>query len=115
MRERTTPLQKRCCIATAGILVSGLAASFFIYVSAEDDPINPLAEYEGSKRFAYELERIGGKSAVMANEFTNWFSGLWHGRQLACTVACLTVVVAVCYYVIASGGSSQHHDDTKSL
>src|SRR5262249_5704439 len=31
---------------------------------------------------------------VVATEITDWFNGLWHGKRLAFTVACLTVFIA---------------------
>ena len=114
MNENTSSQLKRCYFATAGILASGLIASLVIYLLAKDDPYNPFAEYEGSKKFAYELERIGGKSAVVANELNTWFAGLWHGRQLAFTVACITVIVAFGYYFVASGAKHQQQVGKKS-
>jgi len=109
---------KKCYVITGMILVSGLIASLTIYYSAEEEARNPFAEYEDSKRFAHDLERIGGKGALLANEFTNWFSGLWHGQQLGFTISCLTVLIAVVYYFIASGTTQvqqvdEHHIENK--
>ena len=104
---------RRCYLTTAGILFSGLAASITIYLSAEDEPYNLFAEYEGSKKFVYELERIGGKGAVVANEFNNWFTGMWHGRHLAFTVACIAVIIAIGYYFVASD-IKPHHQEGKN-
>jgi hypothetical protein len=113
MHEKNPSPLRRCYLTTVSILLSGLIVSLVIYLLAEDDTYNPIAEYEGSKKFAYELERIGGKSAVVANEFNNWFAGLWHGRQLAFTIAGITVLVAIVYYFIASGVSLQQQDGKK--
>jgi hypothetical protein len=93
----------RCCLATAGILLIGFGTAVAIYLTAEEIPDNPLADYENSKRFSYEVQRMGGKMALVANDAGTWFAGLWHGRQLACTVACITLVIALGYYVLASG------------
>lgn len=112
MYRKMTRKSKHCHLPTAGILISGFASSIVIYLSAGDEPYNPLAEYEGSKKFAYELERIGGKGAVLANEFSNWFAGLWSGRQLAFTLACITALLAAGYYWIASG-MTQHNDENE--
>lgn len=113
MTERTTSPLRRCYLTTAGILVGGMAISVLIYLTAGEEQVNPLAEYEGSKKFAYELERIGGKGALVANELNTWFAGLWHGRQLAFTVACITLLIAAGYYVIASGNVPQQEDGKK--
>ena len=93
----------RCYLVTAVILLVGLGTSVAIYLAAGDIPENPFAEFEQSKRYSYEVQRMGGKMALVADDMTAWFAGLWHGRQLACTVACSTLVIALGYYVIASG------------
>ena len=94
---------KRCYRITTGILLVGFGAAVAIYLTAADAPDNPFAEYEQSKKFSYEVQRMGGKMALVANDMTSWFAELWHGRQLSYTVACITLVIAVGYYVIASG------------
>jgi hypothetical protein len=94
---------KRCRLITAGILLSGLGAAVAIYLTAAEAPVDPFAEYEQSKRFSREVQRMGGKMALVANEASAWFAGLWHGRRLAFTVACITLLIALGYYVIASG------------
>jgi hypothetical protein len=46
------------------------------------------------------MEYLGGKANVMANDIDTWFVGLWHGRNLAYTLAVLTVVIAlICFYI----------------
>ena len=100
---------KRCYLITVGILLAGLGTSLAIYLTADEMPDNPLAEYENSKRFSYEVQRMGGKMALVANDASAWFAGLWHGRQLAGTVACFTLLVALVYYLIASGRQPEEH------
>lgn len=94
---------KRCYIPTAVILLIGLAGAVTIYFLAEESPENPFSDFENSKRFTHEVEIMGGKSALIANDLSKWFSGLWHGQQLAYSVAIITIVVAVFYYFISSG------------
>lgn len=94
---------RRSYLITAGILLIGLGVAVAIYLTADDIPDNPFAEYEQSKRFSHEVQRMGGKMALVANDASAWFAGLWQGRQLAWTVACMTVVIAVGYLAIASG------------
>lgn len=96
---------KRCYLVTAGILLAGLGASVAIYLTADEVPDNPFAEYENSKRFSHEVQRMGGKMALVANDLNAWFGGLWQGRQLAYTVACITIVAAAGYYLAASGSA----------
>jgi len=79
-----------------GILVIGLIISAVVFALA---PPEPEADYAGvyvtslsnSKKYQLELERIGGKAAVVAAEFNDWFDSLWHGRRLAGTLAILSV------------------------
>jgi hypothetical protein len=48
--------------------------------------------------YRHNIELMGGKFAVYADQFNEWFASLWHGRELAYTVAVLSVAVAlVCF------------------
>lgn len=98
----TAPL-KRCSIVTVAILLVGLGSAVAIFLAAVEVPPDPFAEFEKSKKFAYELERMGGKAALAANDLNKWFAGLWQGEMLAYTVAVITLVIAAGYYVIATG------------
>jgi len=100
---------KRCNLVTAGMLLLGLGTAVTIYLTAEEIPDNPFAEYEQSKRFSHEVQRMGGKMALVANDAGAWFAGLWQGKQLAWTVACITMLIALVYYVIASGSRHGEH------
>lgn len=76
-------------------LLSGLGTSVFIYLTSEDISVNVLGfELEDSKKYLHELELYGGKANVLAVEFTNWFNGLWHGKSLAYTIGCITILIS---------------------
>ena len=84
------------------ILALGLASALGIYLAADDAPASAaLAEMHGSKPYVHQLERFGGKAAVMFDQFNRWFAGLWEGRQLGVTVACITVAVAAVMLIAA--------------
>jgi ADP-dependent phosphofructokinase/glucokinase len=102
MRLRITDPLTRCYIITSAILFVGLGSAIAIYLTAGEAPNDPFAEFEKSKKYAYELERMGGKAALAANEFNKWFSGLWQGETLAYTVAVITIIIAAIYYFIAT-------------
>ena len=80
----------------AGILIIGLSASAIVLAMtpAEDDENAAgivMPTVRSSKKYRGDLERIGGKAAVAAAEFNDWFDGLWHGRRLAGTLAVLSI------------------------
>lgn len=93
----------RCYAVTSAILASGFSCALVIYLTSGEAPENPFAEYENSKRFAHEVERMGGKTAIIANDLSKWFAGLWHGEKLSYTVAVITIVIAAVYYFVATG------------
>ena len=90
----------------AGILIFGLLGAVTIYVTAADQEAETLA-YEfvdgvaypilasASKSYRHDLERFGGKSAILADDIQRWFGGLWHGKRLAYPLALLSVVVGL--------------------
>jgi len=102
----------RSYLITAIILLVGLGSSVAIYLTAENvAESGPVNEFENSKKYMHDLELYGGKANVLANELTNWFTGLWHGESLAFTVACITVVIALGFFFFsahlgADGGKS---------
>ena len=101
-RIKIDPL-KRCYITTAAILAAGFGSALSIYLTAAEAASDPFAEFEKSKKFAYELERMGGKAALVANDLNKWFAGLWQGESLSYTVAVITILIAAGYYFIATG------------
>jgi hypothetical protein len=102
MTMRNGDPMKRCRIVTAAILLAGFGSALAIHLTAGEAPVDPLAEFENSKKFAYELERMGGKAALAAHGLNKWFAGLWQGEALAYTVAVITLVIAAGYYFIAT-------------
>lgn len=87
---------------TVGILALGFGAATAIYVAATPKGANPLGyEPEDTKKYLRDLEMFGGKINVLATEFTRWWEGLWHGRNLATTVAWLTLFAALAFWFAA--------------
>ena len=112
MKRKITNLQSRLYLITAIILLAGLGSSVLIYLTAENDsgsvlgyeiaggnayPIKP----EDSKKYIHDLELYGGKENVLANELMRWFVGLWHGKSLAFTVACITIFISFGVFFVA--------------
>lgn len=86
---------------TAGMLIVGWGVAIAVYATAAPDEDNPLYEFEQSKKYLLDVERVGGKTAVFSSEIRAWFSGLWHGQSLAFTIATLTTVIALGYLYAA--------------
>jgi len=101
MKWKITNLQTRLYLITAIILLIGLGSAILIYLTAENDSASVLG-YENSKMFIHDLELYGGKANVVANEFEHWFVGLWHGKSLAFTVACITIFISFGFFFVAN-------------
>jgi hypothetical protein len=111
MPRKTITKKNRCYRVMAGILLTGLGSALAIYLTAAEIPENPFAEYEQSKRFSHEVQRVGGKLALVANDLAAWFGELWQGRRLAFTVACMTLMITAGYYFIAGGAVPEDEGD----
>jgi hypothetical protein len=103
-------MRTRLLIAAAFILIAGLAAGATIYVLAEEPeatayvivgdtayPVDPTM----SKAYVRQIERFGGKAAVLFDDINRWFTRLWQGKQLGITLAALSTVGALALFAIA--------------
>ena len=89
------PDPRRLRILARWTLLLGLGAALVIYAIAKPAPTDPLGyDPMDTKRYLRELEVFGGKANILATQFRQWFEGLWEGRNLAWTVAVLTVALA---------------------
>jgi hypothetical protein len=95
--------QERVRVGTRAIVLLGFAAAVVIYLTAQPPPDNPLG-YDplDTKKYLHDLEVYGGKANVIAAQFRDWFDSLWHGKQLAFTVAVLTVIAAGAFKFFAT-------------
>lgn len=99
-------------LIAAIVLIAGLAAGVGVYVFAEDEqsatsyvivgdsayPVDPSS----TKAYVRELERFGGKAAVIFDEFNRWFAARWQGKALGLTVAWISIAAAALIYWISS-------------
>jgi hypothetical protein len=79
----------------------GIFISAVIFITARPPAeisfdYNPLK----TKVFLRQLELYGGKGNIMAAELREWFVGLWQGRNLSYTIACITVIISVVLWYI---------------
>jgi hypothetical protein len=112
MRRGITRLQARLYLICAIILLVGLGSASLIYLTAGNDSGDVLGyemvggevyqiRPEESKMYKHDLEVYGGKASVLADEFMRWFVGLWHGKSLAITIACISILVSCGFFFVA--------------
>jgi hypothetical protein len=94
------------------VLAIGLAGALLIYLTAEEEPetgasyvivegkVYPIP-YSASRTYVRDLERFGGKAAVLFDELNRWFAGLWRGKSLATTVAWISIFAALVLFGVA--------------
>lgn len=92
MDDLSPAAARRLRIVTRAILAVGFAAAIVVYILAGVRPEDPLSDQLNSKKYLHDLEMYGGKANVLAAEFREWFAGLWYGKNLAFTIAVLTVL-----------------------
>jgi hypothetical protein len=90
----------RRSVVTAGILAVGWAVALAVYLTAAPEPEDwDVYDLEHSKTYLRQMEMIGGKAAVEANEMNEWLASLWHGKRLAYTIAVGASGVALAYWL----------------
>jgi hypothetical protein len=124
-------LKKRLRLSCVVILIAGLGCALLIYQFADDIPddslgnvivngvVYPLATRD-SKAYRREVERLGGKAALLFDDFNRWFAQLWHGKTLGKTVAWISILLSLGIFLIANslgpdarsdGEDAREHDD----
>ena len=95
-KSAAAALERRLRRVTRTILAVGFGAAVVAWIVAGGRPENPLG-YDplDNKKYIHDLQVYGGTANVLAAEFREWFAGLWYGRNLAYTIAVLTVLVVL--------------------
>jgi hypothetical protein len=107
------------------ILVAGLGSAILIYQTAQNYSGGVLGYEEGggsvypvmpedSKKYLRDLQLYGGKANVLMDEFRRWFVGLWHGKSLAFTIACISIFVSFGVFYAANHLPSSLKSDVPS-
>jgi hypothetical protein len=92
---------RHALIAAVMILVVGFTTALWIYLSAAPPPDLSEIGLNESKPYQRQVELYGGKANALAIEAMDWLRSLAHGRRLAITVACVTVIVAAGFWLFA--------------
>jgi hypothetical protein len=113
MNQKIAHLRESLILIGAIIMVVGLGSAIWIYQSAGDYSGSVLGyeiiggtaypiEPEDSKVYRRDLEHYGGKAAIVVDDFSRWFIGLWHGKTLAFTVTGISVFISLLLFFIAN-------------
>ena len=84
------PPEARLRLAALAVAVAGLAAAGVQWLPSPETA-DQAVNLSRTRAAEIQLERIGGKFAVMASQLDTWFEGLWAGRPLAGTIAVLEI------------------------
>ena len=113
MKRDIANLRESLILIGAIIMLISLGSAVIIYQYADDDsdsilgyeiiggsayPIRP----EDSKVYRRDLELYGGKAALVVDDFSRWFAGLWHGKSLAFTVAGFSIFISFMFFFAAN-------------
>jgi hypothetical protein len=113
MKREIAHLRESLILIGVIIMLVGLGSAILIYQSAGDDsesvlgyeiingsayPIRP----EDSRTYRRDLGLYGGKAAVLTDDFSRWFVGLWHGKSLAFTVAGISIFISFAFFFAAN-------------
>jgi hypothetical protein len=89
-------------LVSAVLLAVGWSAAIIIYLTTEPPKFDPLlGDPLTNKKFVHELRVWGGKGAVANAELTRDFQELWRGRNLAGTLAVVTIIITLGFRFVA--------------
>jgi hypothetical protein len=113
--------QFRLNFISALILLIGLGSALVIYIMAPDATAGVLG-YEiiggrmypivPDKMYVRNMELYGGDWAVLANDITRWYDGLWQGKSLAVTIAFIAIMSAGVIFFFNNYVSFEDEDGT---
>ncbi|WP_333824305.1 hypothetical protein [Pinisolibacter sp.] len=103
-------LATRFRLAGIAVAIVGLAWAAWIRLTVAETPVRAIP-FDRLKVEERQLEVIGGKFAVEAARLTRWFDGLWVGRDLATTLAVLSVAGALILFWLARIAAIEPVDD----
>ncbi len=125
MNRKVADLRESFILIGAIVMVIGFGSAISIYQSTGDDSENVLG-YEiiggsaypirpdDSRTYRRDLELYGGKAAIVVDDFSRWFAGLWHGKSLAFTVAVISIFISLGFFFAAIRLPSRSKSDVHS-
>ena len=117
-----TRLRTRLYLASSAVLLAGIVSAVLIYVAAMNDSTGDSGyEVIGgfvypagggyTKKYVHDLQLYGGNAAMLGDQFTRWFSGLWHGTSLSYTVAVIAFLLSFVVFVAANNVPARSTSD----
>ncbi len=113
MKRKIADLRESLILIGAIIMLIGFGSAILIYHSAGNysgDVLGyeiiggvayPIAP-EDSRMYRRDLELYGGKAAMVVDDFSRWFVGLWHGKSLAFTVGGISIFMSFMFFLAAT-------------
>jgi hypothetical protein len=93
----------RIRLIAGSLLAAGYAIALATFLLIAPGGTNPLGfEPEDSKKYLRDMEVYGGKVNLLASQIRGAWSGLWHGRNLAFTIAALSTLLALAFWFLAT-------------
>ena len=95
--------QQKINRVSLGLFLLGLGSAGLIFILAPpDQPDDPWrTDPLGQRRYARQMQVMGGKANLLSADFIDWFGERWHGRNLAGTVVVLTLLTTGGYRFVA--------------
>jgi hypothetical protein len=99
----------RACLLVLAAGLCAAALAFALVPEATEEGVDYVVvdgvaypvDQRRTKPYARTRERFGGKAALLFDDLNRWFAGLWRGKALALTIACLSTGVAIAMYLFA--------------
>ena len=100
-------------LAAMAIFALGLGAATAIYLLADDldetadsqtiivNGVTYSVPANATKLYVRDLQRFGGKAALVFDDLNRWFSGLWRGKALAGTILWISVIASLAVLLVA--------------
>jgi hypothetical protein len=122
MKRKVWNLHTCLNLISAVILLGGLGGTILIYRTADSTSYGALGYEAGngsvypimpddSKKYQRDLELYGGKANMLMDQLRRGFAGLWHGKSLAFTVACLSILISFGVFYAANHLPSRRKSD----
>ena len=92
----------RLYLIGAVVLLVGLGTALLVNLTCGDASDDGLVyQIHHARMYRHNLQVMGGQMAVLEDDISLWFDGLWHGRSLAYTIASMTLVLSVGFFLVA--------------